>query len=597
MKHAFFRLLALAQPFWKRMGLAVLLGFGTIASSVGLLATSAYIIAFAALRPSIAELQIAIVGVRFFGISRGVLRYLERLVSHSVAFRLLARLRLWFYQKLEPLAPARLIRYQSGDLLSRIVADIETLEQFFVRVIAPAMVAICIAILMWFLLGAFDVRLAGIVIVFLALAGVGTPILVKRLSRGTGQQMVRLRAALNMALVDAVQGCADLIVFTQAKRHSAHIRSLSRQNAQLQEHMGRVGGLSNALSGFLMNMATITLLIVAVPLVNAGRIDGVYLALLILAAMASFEAVLPLPATFQYLEGQLAAAQRLYEIVDARPSVLDPGETSPEPVDYSLTVRDLRFRYETDARPALDGISFCLDQGTQLAVVGPSGAGKSTLVNLLLRFWDYDGGHINLGGYELRAYRGEDLRRMISVVSQHTHLFNDTIRGNLLLANPNACEDDLIQAASQAQIHEFVQGLPQSYETWVGEGGLRLSGGERQRIAIARALLKNTPLLILDEPTANLDALTEREVIKTLYGLMKVRTTLIITHRLVGLEKVNQILVMREGRIIERGRHEDLIQAEGFYNRMWMLQTQSDALDILLEGDASGSDPAPGSKR
>ncbi len=588
MRHVFFRLLRLASPFWKRMVLAILLGFGTIASSVGLLATSAYIIAFAALQPSIAELQIAIVGVRFFGITRGILRYLERLVSHNAAFRLLERMRLWFYQKLEPLAPARLIHYQSGDLLSRIVADVETLEQFFVRVLAPPMVAVCIAVLMWFLLGTFDPRLAGILIAFLALAGVVTPILIRRLGHGTGHQMVRLRAALNTALVDGVQGCADLLAFTRAQSHQTHITSLSRQYVQLQERMSRVGGLSNALTGLLMNLSTIALLIVAISLINAERIDSVYLALLILAAIASFEAVIPLPSTFQYLESQLAAAQRLYEIVDVRPSVLDPDETSPEPIDYSLTVRDLRFRYETGDGPALDGIHFQLDQGSQLAVVGPSGAGKSTLVNLLLRFWDYDSGQISLGGYELGSYRGEDLRRMISVVSQHTHLFNDTIRGNLLLAHPGANERDLIQAASQAQIHEFIQSLPHGYDTWIGEAGVRLSGGERQRIAIARALLKNTPILILDEPTANLDSLTEREVVKSLYSLMEGRTTLIITHRLVGLEKVNQILVMREGRIIERGRHHDLIQAGGFYHRMWKLQTQSDALDILNEGDTSG---------
>ena len=594
MKHVFFRLLRLARPFWKRMGLAVLLGFGTIASSVGLLATSAYIIAFAALQPSIAELQIAIVGVRFFGIARGVLRYLERLVSHNTAFRLLARLRLWFYQKLEPLAPARLIHYQSGDLLSRIVADVETLEQFFVRVLAPPMVAVCVAALMWFLVGTFDPRLAALIIAFLILAGVLTPVLVNRLGRGTGRQIVELRAAINTALVDGVQGCADLLAFTGAKRHRALISSLSRQFVQLQERMSRVAGLSNALTGLLMNLSTITLLVVAIPLINAGRIDGVYLALLVLAAIASFEAVIPLPSSFQYLENQLTAARRLYEIVDAHPSVMDPGETSPEPIDYSLTVRDLRFRYEMDEGAALDGISFQLDQGSRMAVVGPSGAGKSTLVNLLLRFWDYDSGQIGLGGHELKAYRGEDLRRMIGVVSQHTHLFNDTIRGNLLLANPDADEREVVQAASQAQIHEFIQSTPHGYDTWVGEAGVRLSGGERQRIAIARALLKDTPILILDEPTANLDALTEREVVKTLYGLMEGRTTLIITHRLVGLEKVDQILVMREGRIIERGRHDDLFQAGGFYHRMWKLQTQSDALDTLLEGNASGLGSGPG---
>ncbi len=593
MRGIFFRLLRLASPYWKRMGLAVLLGFGTIASSVGLLATSAYIIAFAALQPSIAELQIAIVGVRVFGISRGILRYLERLVSHHAAFRLLARLRLWFYQKLEPLAPARLIHYQSGDLLSRIVADVETLEQFFVRVLAPPLVAICIAVLMWFLVGSFDPRLAAMIVAFLALAGVVTPVFVRRLGRGTGRQMVKLRAALNTALVDGVQGCADLLAFTRSGRHQTHIRSLSRQHIQLQERMSRVGGLSNALTGLLMNLSTITLLLVAIPLINAERIDGVYLALLVLAAIASFEAVIPLPSTFQYLESQLTAAQRLYEIVDAQPSVKDPGETSSEPIDFSLSVRDLRFRYEMDEEAALDGIDFQLDQGSQLAVVGPSGAGKSTLVNLLLRFWEYDGGQIILGGHELRAYRSENVRRMISVVSQGTHLFNDTIRGNLSLANPSAKEGDLVQAASQAQIHEFIQSLPHGYDTWIGEAGVRLSGGERQRIAIARALLRNTPILILDEPTANLDALTEREVIKTLFRLMEGRTTLIITHRLVGLEKVNQILVMRAGRIIERGRHDDLIQAKGFYHRMWRLQTQSDALDILHEGDAAGLSLGP----
>jgi thiol reductant ABC exporter CydC subunit len=588
MRRTFFRLLGLASPLWKRMGLAVLLGFGTIASSIGLLATSAYIIAFAALQPSIAELQIAIVGVRFFGISRGILRYLERLVSHNAAFRLLARLRLWFYQKLEPLAPARLIHYQSGDLLSRIVADVETLEQFFVRVLAPPLVAVFIAVLMWFLVGSFDPRLAAIIVAFLALAGVVTPVFVRRLSRGTGRQMVDLRAALNTALVDGVQGSADLLAFTRADHHQTHVRSLSRQYIQLQERMSRAGGLSNALTGLLMNLSTITLLLVAVPLINADRIDGVYLALLVLAVIASFEAVIPLPSTFQYLEKQLAAAQRLYEIVDTRPSIMDPSETSPEPIDFSLTVHDLRFRYQADDKPALDGVDFQLEQGSQLALVGPSGAGKSTLVNLLLRFWDYDSGQIMLGGHELRAYHGEDLRRMISVVSQDTHLFNDTIRGNLLLANPGADEHDLVQAASQAQIHEFIQSLPQGYDTWIGEAGVRLSGGERQRIAIARALLKDTPILILDEPTANLDALTEREVIKTLYGLMEGRTTLIITHRLSGLENVGQILVLQEGRIIERGHHDDLIRAEGFYYRMWRLQTQSDALDILHEGDASG---------
>jgi ABC-type multidrug transport system fused ATPase/permease subunit len=234
----------------------------------------------------------------------------------------------------------------------------------------------------------------------------------------------------------------------------------------------------------------------------------------------------------------------------------------------------VRFRYQPDGPPALDGVSSHLPQGGSLAVVGPSGAGKSTLVNLLLRFWDYDEGQITLGGRELRAYRGEDLRGMMGVVSQHTHLFNATVRDNLLLARPDAVRADLERAARAAQIHDFVVSLPQGYDTWIGEGGLKLSGGQRQRLAIARALLKDAPILILDEPTANLDSLTERAVMESVQALMAGRTALIFTHRLAGLEAVDEIMVLRAGRVVERGPHHDLWGMGGFYRRMWDLQHQ-----------------------
>jgi thiol reductant ABC exporter CydC subunit len=579
LKHPACRLLRLAAPFAGWMALSTLSGLATIASGIGLMATAAFIIAKAALHPSIADLQVAIVGVRFFGIARGVFRYLERYISHHVTFRLLARLRVWFYRSLEPLAPARLMAYKSGDLLSRSVADIETLEHFYVRVIAPPLVAVLVGVLMAAWLASYSLWLAVTLLACLAVAGLGVPLLTHTLSRGLGRRTVAVRAELHAVLVDGVQGAADMLAFGQEERYQARVRELSRELASLQGRGARIGGLHAALTGLAMNLTALAILLVAIPLVSGGHLDGVYLALLVLAAIASFEAVAPLPLAVQYLENCLEAGRRLFEIVDARPAVHDPPLPAPPPDGHSLLVENLSFRYQPDEPPALDGVSLSLPPGGCLAVVGPSGAGKSTLVNLLLRFWEYETGRIVLGGRELRDYHPESLRRMMGVVAQDTHLFNATLRENLFVARPDAAQSDLEQAVRQAQLQDLVQALPHGYDTWLGEGGLRLSGGERQRVAIARALLKDAPLLILDEATANLDPLTEREIMGAIRRLMAGRSTLIVTHRLAGLETVDEILVLQGGRVVERGRHHELLRTGEIYRHMWELQNRA------LEGD------------
>jgi ATP-binding cassette subfamily C protein CydC len=575
MRSTFGRSLKLAAPFAQRMALGALLGFATIGSSIGLMTTSAYLISRAALQPSIADLQVAIVGVRFFGIARGIFRYLERYVSHDVTFRLLARLRVWFYGTLEPLAPARLMQYRSGDLLARIVADIETLEQFYLRVIAPPVVAVLVALLAAFIVGSFDLRLVAALLLFLLLAGAGVTLLTRSLSRPAGQHMVQVRSELNSSLVDGIQGMADLLAFGQEELYLEQTRNLSGESGGLQQRMTRVEGLHSALTGLLMNLAVLAVLVIAIPLVSSAELDGVYLALLVLAIMSSFEAVWPLPHAAQYLDNSLQAARRLFEIVDAEPAVTDLPSPRPTPTTYGLQVQNLRFSYNRGAPPALDGVSFELPQGRCVAIVGPSGSGKTTLVHLLSRFWEYQEGHIVLAGRELREYGQEDVRQLITVLSQRPHLFNGTVRENLLLARPEASRAEMIQAAQQAQIHEFVTSLPERYDTWIGEQGLLLSGGERQRLVIARSILKDAPILILDEPTANLDALTERDLLATLQGVMADRTTLLITHHLTGLEAANEILVLRAGQIVEQGRHDDLVQMGGLYQRMWELQHQT----------------------
>jgi thiol reductant ABC exporter CydC subunit len=575
MKRTFQRLLAFALPFWGQIALATLLGFATIGSSVGLLTTSAYLIAHAALRPSIADLQVAIVGVRFFGIARGIFRYLERNLSHQVNFRLLARLRVWFYRALEPLAPARLLHYGSGDLLSRIVADIETLENLYVRVIAPPLVALMVGVLTWLLMASFALPLAWASVGALALAGLALPWLARRMAAGDGRRLIQTRAEMNVALVDLVQGMADLLAFGREQDHLTRVQRLNREMVQLQARMVRVTGLSDALTGFLMNLATLAVLILAIPLVRAADLDGPSLAVLVLAVIASFEAVAPLSLAFQYLENNLAAGRRLFEIVDADPAVVDPIHPPTLPARFDLRVQNLSFRYNPEAPLVLDDVSFSLNAGGRIAVVGPSGAGKSTLIHLLLRFWDCPAGQIYLDGRDIRSYGQEALRGAISVISQSPYLFNATVRENLLLARPDASVEEIVNAAQRAQIHDFLTSLPEGYGTWIGEQGLALSGGERQRLAVARTLLKDAPFLILDEATANLDAVTEKRVVDELYALMQNRTVLIVTHRLVGLEMVDEILVLDQGRVMERGRHHELMQAAGIYRRMWELQNQT----------------------
>ena len=490
---------------------------------------------------------------------------------------------MWFYGALEPLAPARLQQFRSGDLLARIVADIESLEHFYVRVIAPPLVAVLVAGLMWVLMVQYALPLAVVAVAFLAAAAIGIPLLTRSLGHGVSRSAVEIRAELNTALVDSVQGVADVLVNGQENPRRRRIDSLSRKLTALQNRLAVANGLNAALMGLLTNWATLAALVVAIPLVNRGALDGVFLAVIALSVIAAFEAVTPLPETFTNLEGSLTAANRLFQVVDTEPQVVDPPAPSPQPESFSLAVRNLRFSYQPDEPPALDGIEFSLPEGGRLAIVGASGAGKSTLVNLLLRFWDYREGEILLGGHDLRRYRADDVRAMVSVVSQHTHLFNATIAENLRLSRPDATDADLISAAEQAQIHTFIQSLPQGYNTFIGEQGLRLSGGERQRLAIARALLKNAPILILDEATSNLDPLVEREIMATIHRLMTGRTTLMITHRLVGLDAMDEILVLSRGKIAERGTHSTLLAANGIYRNLWDLQHQVDLLEQMSE--------------
>ena len=555
--------------------LSILLGVGTIGSGIGLLGTSAYLLAAAALHPSVAELQVAIVGVRFFGISRGIFRYLERLVSHSVNFRLLAQLRTWFYARLEPLSPARLLDYRSGDLLSRSIGDIETLENFYVRAVAPPVTAGLVTLGMALFVGRWDARFAALLALGLLLSGVGVPLLAYGLGRGAARRWVQQRADLSAALVDSVQGMSDLLAYGREADQLERLRARSAAMNAAQMRQARVGSLVSALNQLLMNLTLWGMLLLAAPMVSGGRLDGVLLAVLALLTLASFEAVTPLPQAAQHLEGSLLAARRLFDLVDAEPLVPESGRVDfPAGEPALLSVRDLSFCYAPELPLALEKVSFDLLPGQRAAVVGPSGAGKSTLFNLLLRFWPYSAGRITWRGQELRSLHPDAVRREISVIPQTGYLFNAPLRQNLLLACPGAADAAMVRALERAGLGDWLALLPEGLDTWLGDRGARVSGGERQRLAAARTLLQDAPLLLLDEPTANLDAVTEQRLLATLLAAAEGRSLLWVTHRLVGLEAMDWILVLDGGRVVERGTHAELLAADGLYARMWRLQNR-----------------------
>lgn len=558
--------------------LAVLLAAATVGSSIGLLATSAYLISAAALRPSIAALSLSIVGVRFFGLARGVLRYLDRIVSHAASLNLVARLRTWFYAAVEPLVPGGLRHERSGDLLALAVSDLEGLQDVVARVLAPPLAAVLVGAAAALGLAWFHGSLSGLLVVGLLLAMVLAAAAPRIGSGDAPGRHAMLRGRLHAGLTEWVQGLPDLVAFGAHRRWRGQLANVEAEFAAAQRQLSWAQGLQTASVSLVGNLTMVALLAGGVVLVREAALDGVYLATIALGSLAAFESVQAMPAAVLSYEGIAAAARRVWEVADNPPVVVDPPSPAsvPElPGGPSLEVSGLTFGYTVERGPVLRDVSFSLAPGGWVAIVGPSGAGKSTLVNLLLRLWDYQQGQIRVNGKDLRLLSAAQVRGYFAVVPQDVYLFDGTVRENLLLARPDASDEDLTRAVGLAAAKDFLLALPQGYDTWVGEHGLRLSAGERQRLAIARALLSSAPLLLLDEPTAHLDSLTESRVIAGLLSASEGRTLLWITHRLVGLEAMDEILVMDGGEIVERGSHEELLARDGVYRRLWRAQRQA----------------------
>ena len=525
------RLLALARPVRWWIVLAALSSFAALAANVALMTAAPYLISRAALVTEFAALALAVTAVRLFAIARAALRYVERYSVHLAAFRVLTHLRVLFYRGVEPLAPAGLAADRSGDLMGRAVADIDTLDAFYVRGLAPPVAAALTTILACWILGGLDARLALVLFAFLAAGGLAIPWGVRRASRSGASDVVRARAALYADVADDVTGLSDLLVFGAESAFGRRVGEGSRRLGERLRGLASVRGAGTAAGATIVGLAAVAVLALAVPMIRGGGVQGVFLAAVPLVAIAAFEAVQPLGDAFREIELSRAAADRTFEVLDAEPVVRDPATPAPVPERPSLEFREVGFRYEPGERAVFEHLSFAISPGEHVAIAGQSGGGKTTVVNLLLRFWDAERGSVRIGGRDVRDCRGEDVRALFGVVPQVVHLFNGTLRDNLLLADGDAGDDRIAEACVRARLGPFLASLPEGLDTQVGEDGLTLSGGERQRVALARAFLKDAPVLILDEATANLDEDTEVEVLASVREFARDRTMIVISHR------------------------------------------------------------------
>lgn len=559
--------LKLYRKHWFGLTLGMLLGLATILAAISLLTLSGWFIAASA----VAGLTIARetfnymlpgAGVRGFSMARTAGRWGERVVSHNATFKLLADLRLFFFRKLTPLIPGRQANLRDADLLNRLVADVDAMDHIYLRLVSPLVIGILgiaaiTAFLSWFD-PTIGLTLGGILLSLMFIL----PILFYRLGKRNGEQLTVAKANYRVKLLDWLQGHAELLLFNAEPRYRQQAEAEQDQLLAAQRKMASLTGLANGMLMAATGWTLVVILWIAADGIG-GHAPDPFVAMVAFATMASFEMMMPVAGAFQYLGQTITSAKRLNEIIEATPdTVFDPNGYHGD-AQGELKIENVSYTYYGSTQTVVKNVSIDLKQGEKLALLGRTGCGKSTLLQLLTRSWDPQQGQIFIDGKPLPTWSEGALRKSITVVSQRVDIFNGSLRENLVLAKSNGTDAEFTEALIQVGLSPLLE--DKGLDTWLGEGGRQISGGERRRLGIARALLHDAPILLMDEPTEGLDRRTEQQILALLLEHAKDKTVLFITHRLVGLDQMDQICLMDEGEIIERGKHQALLAQNGRY--------------------------------
>ncbi|HDS8139799.1 heme ABC transporter ATP-binding protein/permease CydC [Klebsiella michiganensis] len=547
--------------------LGIVLAIVTLLASIGLLTLSGWFLSASAV-VGVAGIysfnyMLPAAGVRGAAIIRTAGRYFERLVSHDATFRVLQHLRVFTFSKLLPLSPAGLARFRQGELLNRVVADVDTLDHLYLRVISPLVGALVVILVVTVGLSVLDVTLALTLGGIMLLTLLVMPPLFYRAGKPAGESITRLRGQYRQHLTSWLQGQAELMLFNASDRYRQQMEKTEARWLDAQRRQAELTALSQALMLLIGGIAVIAMLWLASAGVGGDTQPGALIALFVFCALAAFEALAPVTGAFQHLGQVIASAKRITQITEQEPEVAFPQGESQTLDRVSLRLHQVTFSYPQQPSPALEKVSLQIEAGEHIAILGRTGCGKSTLLQLLTRAWDPAEGEILLNNQPLGQFNEATLRRAMSVVPQRVHLFSATLRDNLLLASPGASDARLAQTLERVGLAKLLE--DSGLNSWLGEGGRQLSGGELRRLAIARALLHDAPVMLLDEPTEGLDATTESQILDLLAEVMREKTVLMVTHRLRGLARFNQIIVMDNGKIIEQGSHAELLAEQGRY--------------------------------